>query len=148
MDTGRRAKIFAPFDALKWFDERITAKETIYTDRRILSQNEREILDERIRGLESLTRKGNAARKNRPVVTAAYFEPCTDPENDAYMVRGTYRELTGILQKVDPVVFCTITISGKDIPLPERSAIPLPPLPDPADQIPVYTTADPWQENV
>ena len=48
MDTGRRAKIFAPFDALKWFDERITAKETIYTDRRILSQNEREILDERI----------------------------------------------------------------------------------------------------
>ena len=80
--------------------------------------------------------------------SAAYFEPCTDPENDAYMVRGTYRELTGILQKVDPVVFCTITISGKDIPLQELSAISLPSLPDPADQIPVYTTADPWQENV
>ena len=78
--------------------------------------------------------------------TAGCLKTCTDPENDAYMVRGTYRELTGIVQKVDPVVFCTITISGKDIPLQELSAISLPSLPDPADQSPVYTTADPWQK--
>ena len=33
MDRGHRAKIFAPFDALKGFNEAVSAKDVLYEDR-------------------------------------------------------------------------------------------------------------------
>ena len=38
MPTSRWAKIFAPFDALYGFDDRIAGKEVLYCERKVLSE--------------------------------------------------------------------------------------------------------------
>ena len=35
-------------------------------------------------------------------VSIEYFAVCTDEENDAYMVKGQYKTITGVVLKVDP----------------------------------------------
>ena len=46
MDTGHRAKIFAPFAALRGFDQAILSKDTLYEPKRMLAEEERaELLD-------------------------------------------------------------------------------------------------------
>ena len=56
MDCGRRAKIFAPFDALSGFSDAVSAKETPYEYRRELSDGEKDELDRRLGILHRLTR--------------------------------------------------------------------------------------------
>ena len=102
MPTSRWAKIFAPFDALYGFDDRIAGKEVLYCERKVLSEGEEEELSRKLSFLHSLTYNGREARKNAPYVTITCFEACTDSENDWYGHGGQYRELRGTVLHVDP----------------------------------------------
>ena len=66
MSPSRWAKIFAPFDALDGFDERIKAKEEIYVERKALDDGEKEELNRKLCQLHSLTANGRLARLNAP----------------------------------------------------------------------------------
>lgn len=117
MDRGRRAKIFAPFDALKGFNEAVAAKDVLYEDRIILHGEDLEELNRKLAVLRGLTYNSRIARASRARVTVTYYEPCTDENHEAYGLRGRYRTITGICRKVDTEVTKTIIIDAKQIPL-------------------------------
>ena len=75
MDRGRRAKIFAPFDALKGFSEAVAAKDVLYEERITLSQEDQEELNRRLAILHGLTYNGRMARANRVQVTVTHLLP-------------------------------------------------------------------------
>lgn len=118
MPCSRRAKIFAPFDALAGFSQRISDKEVLYRDRLELAEGEREDLDRKIAILHSLTANSRMARENRVPAEITYFAPCADPENAAYgKKQGQYRTLTGIVRRVD-VRNRAILLDTTDSPAP------------------------------
>ena len=119
MDRGRRAKIFAPFDALKGFSEAVAAKDVLYEERITLSQEDQEELNRRLAILHGLTYNGRMARANRVQVTVTYYEPCCDENHEAYGLRGRYRTVTGICRKVDAEGTGTILVGGARIRLEE-----------------------------
>lgn len=80
MPASRRAKQFAPFDALKGLKEAIAEKERIPTPRRILAEDAQEELNEQL----SQLRKGT-------IVTVVYY--CIYAQE--------YHQLTGAVVKVD-----------------------------------------------
>ena len=47
MDVGRRAKIFAPFDALKGFNEAVAAKDILYRDKEVPGEEDSAELNRR-----------------------------------------------------------------------------------------------------
>ena len=96
MDTGKRAKIFAPFDALRGFGEAVAAKEVQYEYRRELADDEKEELNRRLNILQALTYNGKAARKNKVEIAVTYFQPCEDNNHEAYGNRGRYITIRGI----------------------------------------------------
>ncbi len=100
MEHGRRAKIFAPFDALKGFSEAVASKETLYENHRELDDEAKELIDQRLGTLHRLTINSRTARENKVMITVTYFVPCTDPTNAAYGSRGQYVRLTGICHRV------------------------------------------------
>ena len=102
MPSSRWAKIFAPFDALDGFDERINSKKVVYCDRKDLDEGEKADLNRKLTKLHSLTANGRLARMNAPCVSITTFFPCMDPENDWYGCGGQYRELRGTVLKVEP----------------------------------------------
>ena len=101
MPASRWAKIFAPFDALDGFDERIQSKTVLYEEKRRLSEGEIDELNRKLCRLHDLTRNGRLARKNRPAVTITYFSPCMDIENDWYGTGGKYEESIGTVLNVE-----------------------------------------------
>lgn len=101
MDHVHRAKIFAPFDALAGFDECIDSKKVLYEEKRMLSETEKNELNEKLSYLQSLTFNGRAARMNRPAATVTYFVPCSDEQNEWYHRGGQYKTYTGIVRKID-----------------------------------------------
>lgn len=48
MEIAHRAKQFAPFAALKGFEETVEKQEVIYTERPVLSEDQKEILDRKL----------------------------------------------------------------------------------------------------
>ncbi|MBP3899895.1 MAG: hypothetical protein J6D53_00320 [Blautia sp.] len=125
MDTRHRAKIFAPFDALAGFDECIESKLVQYTDRRILSDEEREKLNDALNRLHELTYNSRVARLNRPTATVEYFVPCSDPHSEWYGIGGRYETVSGTVWKVDAVVEKVLVINDQTIPLDAISEITL-----------------------
>ena len=123
MSTGHRAKIFAPFDALRGFDFCIMSKEVQYTERLDLSETQKEQLDHQLALLQSLTYNGRAARENHPTAEITYFEACTDTENFAYGKGGQYKTITGIVSKVDTIISRAITINSQAVSLDTVSEI-------------------------
>ncbi len=117
MDRGRRAKIFAPFDALDGYSDSIDSKNIEYVERIDLEEDDRRELDRRIRILHELTYNGKMARANLVRITVRYYIPCTDENNFAYQLCGQYTTASGICRKVDPDVTDTITIDEAVIPL-------------------------------
>ncbi len=117
MDAGRRAKIFAPFDALRGFNEAVAAKDELYEDRAVLSREDAEELSRKLEILSSLTQHSRMARKNRVQVTVTYFESCSDENHEAYGRRGRYRTVSGICRNVDAEVTRTLQVDGRRIPL-------------------------------
>ena len=110
MPAGKRAKLFAPFDALRGFDFAILMKNEVYTDRVIMSPEDREELNRRLSVLHSLTYNSRTAKKNRPQVAVTYYEPCSDVNSEAYGSQGQYRMVSGICRNVDAEVTKTILI--------------------------------------
>lgn len=110
MNRGHRAKIFAPFDALKGFNEAVAAKDVLYDDRIELNQEDAAELDRRLTILHNLTYNSRMARENRVQVMVTYYQPCQDQEHDAYGLKGQYQTITGVCWNVDAEVNRTITV--------------------------------------
>lgn len=110
MPCSRRAKIFAPFDALAGFNERIANKKVLYEERKILTDSEQEELDKKIAILHHALQHRKNGRKVCPRVTVTYFSPCTDIESDSYGDRGNYITYTGYVRKIDTLITKTISI--------------------------------------
>ena len=102
MDVGRRAKIFAPFDALKGFNEAVSAKNELYVSRQELSEEDTSELNRRLTILREKTENSRIARENAIRLTVTCYFPCTDENSEAFAVRGQYRTITGICMSVDP----------------------------------------------
>ena len=126
MDVGHRAKIFAPFDALKGFNEAVSAKNVRYERRRVLSPEDEEERNRCLEVLHSLTVNTRVARKNRVPVSVTYYEPCSDENNEAYGVGGRYLTVTDICWKVDAEVTGTILVGQTGIPLGDVFKIEFP----------------------
>lgn len=101
MDTGKRAKIFSPFDALKGFNEVVASKNVQYTDRTELTEEDRKRLNRQLHILKGLTFNSRMARANRVIISVTYYVPCSDENNEAFGLRGQYQTLTGVCWNVD-----------------------------------------------
>lgn len=99
MSPGDRAKIFAPFAALRGFEDSTHAKERMLTPRPAVAEDRQRQLDRRIRAL----RRGDT-------VTLTYFETVKHlPEGDL----GELCALTGTLLTIDPVNLNILLSTGK-----------------------------------
>ena len=67
MLPAHRAKIFAPFAALRGFSEAVSSKETHYVKRRELGGEDLRELNRRLDVLHNLTYTGRMARENRVI---------------------------------------------------------------------------------
>ena len=117
MDVSKRAKIFAPFSALKGFYEAISDKEIQYHPKVLLDETAQGELAAIISEPKELTRNSRIARENSIEVTVTYFVPCTDTYHEAYGYRGQILTTTGICMKVDNIITKTITVGNSVIPL-------------------------------
>ena len=122
MDPGRRAKLFAPFDALAGFGEAVAAKNELYEAQKEAGEEALAELNRRISILYRLT-AGRLARQNRIPVTVTYYVSCNDSHSDAYRLRGQYHTLTGICEKVDPHVSQSLLVDQVRIPFRNISRI-------------------------
>ena len=120
MENSRRAKIFAPFDALAGFSDEVASKEVMYTFRRELSEEEKEELNRRLGILHRLTRNGRIARENRVSVSITYYVPCGDRDNFSYGCRGQYVTVAGICRKIG---MRTMQVDDLSIPLADIASI-------------------------
>lgn len=116
MDVGHRAKIFAPFDALKGFSEAVASKDVLYVDHVELQDEDRAELNRRLEILHNLTFNGRMARQNRVHVSVTYYEPCMDVNSEVYGLKGQYKTISGICWKVDSEIEQTIRVDRKEIP--------------------------------
>ena len=115
MNVGKRAKIFAPYDALAGFSEAVAAKNVKYVARIELCNEDLDELNRRLDILHNLTYTGRMARANRVIVRITYFAPCEDKHHDAYAIRGQYRTVEGVCRNVDPDVSQTICVGNTRI---------------------------------
>ena len=53
---------------------------------------------------------GKLIRENNITATVTYFVPCDDIENEAYMIKGSYETVTGVVKNVDLVINKSIVI--------------------------------------
>ncbi|MBQ9008623.1 MAG: hypothetical protein IJ088_04745 [Clostridia bacterium] len=103
MDRQRRAKIFAPFDALSGFDEAIASKTVPYTDRPELSDEVRRHINHVLSELHRLIPNTRLARLRRVHARAIRFVPCRDRNSTAFGHQGLLEQVEGICRCVDPI---------------------------------------------
>jgi len=101
MDLSQRAKIFAPFDALRGFSDAVGSKEVIYETKREIDQQQSSKLEHQFFALAALTANRMLAKKNNITVSVEYYIPCTDRNHAAYGSKGRYVELIDHVWKVD-----------------------------------------------
>lgn len=124
MSCSRRAKLFAPFEALKYFGDRIENKEVLYVRRRELSREAQDTLDRKLRLLHSmLYSRSGFRRKSHFPVTVTFFSPCKDKEHEAYGSGGTYEKITGKIRRIDTRITNSIQIEETTIPLSDVTDI-------------------------
>lgn len=109
MTIENRAKIFAPFAALKGYEEAIAAKQKIVVARIELSEEAKEFLDLQLGKMEQLLSKGQ-----HPIITVVYFQKDKDSLDD----KGEYIRFTGMVSKLD-LTSRMIQIVEKRLPLDE-----------------------------
>ena len=112
---SRRAKIFAPFDALKGFNEAISSKNINYTDRPVLSAYQKNILNRKLSELQKDILLRSSSGKTGVDVSVTYFELCTNRENEAYGIRGLIKTVTGCCRRIDAEVSRCIELDGLTI---------------------------------
>ena len=110
MELSKRAKIFAPFAALRGFDSATRSKLVQYEEKPELSRDQERELNRRLDILHNLTFNSFMARKNRVQVTVTYFRLCDDEQSEAYGKEGQCVTITGICRYVDPDISCTIRL--------------------------------------
>lgn len=115
MSAGKRAKIFAPFDALRGFNFAISCKEVLYEEKPELSRDDERELNRRLDILHSLTFNSRLARREAVSVTVTRFVPCTDEYHEAFGKRGHIIPVTGVCRSVDPDVEKTIRVGNEVI---------------------------------
>ena len=114
MGMQERAAQFAPFAALTGYDEAITESRRL-TDRQIeLSEDEKAVLDQKQHQLLLL---------HQPTVTITYFVP------DARKQGGSYKTVTKVLRRMDPVSRTLQMTDGQCISLDRIIALDLSELP-------------------
>lgn len=91
MSNQDRAKIFAPFAALKGYEEAIEAKQRILVSKVELSEEAKEELDQNMHILTEMLKN-----KEHPVVTIIYFETKKEQE----VGEGIYVQFTGKVVKL------------------------------------------------
>lgn len=87
-----RAKIFAPFAALKGYEEAIAAKQKIVVPRIELSEESKEYLDIQLGKIERLLPRGQ-----HPIITVVFFQKDKVSNEDG----GEYIQFTGLVVKLD-----------------------------------------------
>ena len=122
MDPAKRAKIFAPFDALKGFQEAVSSKDVLYEEKRELNKEDRDRLNRQLILLRQLT---SGARSGRtPVrISVLYYVPCRDLNSDSFGIRGQHRTITGICRKVDFDLTHSLFVGDAQIPLDDICSI-------------------------
>lgn len=85
-----RAKIFAPFDALKGFKEALREKEKVVVKKRIISQEEKDKIGEILKNI-----------KKKQMVEVIYFD------NDEYL------KIKGVVSKIDYVYLELMIVQTK-----------------------------------
>ena len=110
MDLSRRAKLFAPFDALRGFSAAVIAKDERYEAKKEMDVEILEDLNQKISLLCELTATKKLALENNVRVSVTYFEPCSDTNSEAFETDGKYLTLTGTCMHVDPDISQTILI--------------------------------------
>ena len=117
MPREKRAKLFAPFDALAGYGEALDEQEVIYQEREVLSEEKRQELDKKLGFLRTVYRErrqgtkyvgGSLAVKTfvPPCVTIRYFEEV--PGQDG---RGQYHTVSGAVVKMELSHKCLLMIS-------------------------------------
>ena len=107
MPREKRAKLFAPFDALAGYGEALGEQEVIYQEREVLSEEARQELDKKLDFLRNVYHErrqgtkyvgGSLAAKafEPPCVTIRYYEDV--PGQDG---RGMYHTFSGGGVKID-----------------------------------------------
>lgn len=91
MDISDRAKIFAPFAALKGYEEAILVKQKIVIPRIELSEESREMLDLKMCRLLELLKA-----QQHPILTIIYFSRA-----GAGVEEGEYIRFTGMVGKIN-----------------------------------------------
>ncbi len=123
MPCGKRAKIFAPFDALKGFEERLDEKCRLYMEKRELNEEERGALDAALQYLHERTANLRVAKESALRATVTYYVPCMDENHEAYGCRGLYESFSGVVWKVDSQLRHSLLIGDREIELADISAI-------------------------
>ena len=123
MERGKRAKIFAPFDALDGYSDAVKSKDVEYITRVELADEDHNELIRRLEILHGLTYNGRMARRNRVIVTVTYYVPCEDENCFSYGIRGLYKTVTGICWKVDCDETMSMTVDTVAISLDSISSI-------------------------
>ncbi len=116
MEPGKRAKIFAPFDALDGYSDAVRRKDVQYVPRAELSEDECEELNEALKKLRDLTFHHENARRNRVMVSVTFFTPCEDENSFSFGLRGIYETISGVCWNVD-FVGKTMTVAETVVPL-------------------------------
>ncbi len=75
MERGKRAKIFAPFDALDGYGDAVRSKNVIYTNKVELDESEKAELNRRLSILHNLTYNRRMTKKNHERFAAAFVSP-------------------------------------------------------------------------
>lgn len=101
MSNRHRAKIFAPFAALKGFEESVRKQEIIYEPRRILSDEKQEDLNRKLRLLDA-----------NQEIEVTYF--VKSPYNQKV---GQYHKVAGTVDFFDPSIY--LRIGDTEIQLPD-----------------------------
>ena len=107
MPRGKRAKLFAAFDALSGYDEAIASQEVIYEAHAELGEALQEELDKKLRRLWEVWREAQYAGKywggsqgvpdcKLPSVTVTFFENAPGQQG-----QGNYRKVSGMVRKMD-----------------------------------------------
>ena len=101
MPCGRRAKIFAPFAALKGFEEEVESKEVLYSEKRELDEEECRQINACLVRLFARMKAVRFSGRPPVRVRAEYYRICLDPHHPQYRLRGTYETVTDTVRKAD-----------------------------------------------
>lgn len=104
-----RAAQFSPFDALTGYDESISEEGRLTTSREELSEQQMEILNEKIFRLSELCAEAQHDRfsgidgKGPPIVTITYFVPDSKLHKRSKKDGGAYLKHTGAVKRIDMI---------------------------------------------